>query len=332
MKLKQQIVFTRPVSVFLLSLICTILWGSAFPSIKLSYNYFQILSTDTYSKLLLAGLRFFFAGMITLIICFIQSKKILLPNRRNIKSIFMISLIQTFLEYYFFYIAMSHTTGVKGSIINASASFFVVILSHFFYRDDKITPMKSLGCILGFCGIVLVSLNGSATLDFSFTVSGDGMMLLAAFSFAVGSLIGKNVSQTSDPMMVTGYQLSIGGIFLILSGFIPGGRLDHITPAGVFMLVYMTLVSAIAFTLWTILLKYNPMSRIAVYNFLTPVFGALLSAIFLGDSLLNITNLSALILVCLGIYFVNGIKKGFFAPRIRSHIIRWEDHPDPRKR
>lgn len=77
------------------------------------------------------------------------------------------------------------------------------------------------------------------------------------------------------------------------------------------LLMYLGVLSAVAYTLWGVLLKYNPVSRVTVFGFMNPVFGVILSAIFLGESgqALTWNTLAALVLVCLGIYVVNREKK-----------------------
>ncbi|MDF2514559.1 MAG: hypothetical protein K0S04_4425 [Herbinix sp.] len=297
--------FTRPINIILLSILCTVLWGSAFPSIKIGYQLFALANDDISGKLVFAGIRFFFAGIITLLISLIQNKQFPCLHSSDVKGMLLVSLFQTILEYIFFYIGLSQITGVKGSILTASSSFFVVLLAHFVYKNDKLNKSKFFGCSIGFAGIVLINLNGISSADLGFSLSGDGFMLLSALCFAIGSLISKNICQTADATVVTGYQLGIGGLVLMLLGFLTGGKLSHITLTGVLLLAYMSLLSAIAFTVWTVLSKYNRISQIAVYNFLTPVFGALLSALFLGDLLFTWNNLLALILVCIGIYIVN---------------------------
>ena len=78
-------------------------------------------------------------------------------------------------------------------------------------------------------------------------------------------------------------------------------------PLAPLMLLYLGCISAVAYSLWGILLKYNPVSRVTVFSFMTPVFGVLLSA-----ALLRETNTphgavcaAALVLVCIGICLVN---------------------------
>ena len=74
-------------------------------------------------------------------------------------------------------------------------------------------------------------------------------------------------------------------------------------------MLYMALLSSVAFTLWTTLLKHNRVGKISVYNFLVPVFGTILSALFLGESIWSWQNILALVLVCAGIYIVNRKKE-----------------------
>jgi drug/metabolite transporter (DMT)-like permease len=66
--------------------------------------------------------------------------------------------------------------------------------------------------------------------------------------------------------------------------------------------------SSIAYTLWSVLLKYNRVGMVSVFNFLVPIFGAILSAIFLGETFLEWKNFVALALVCSGICLVTRSK------------------------
>ena len=109
------------------------------------------------------------------------------------------------------------------------------------------------------------------------------------------------------PVTLCGWQLILGAVLLIGVGFLFGGRISilEVPVTGWLLLLYLAFLSAAAFSLWTVLLKYNPMGRVTVFNFLIPVFGSLLSVIFLKDSLWNVNTLFALLLVCAGIYLVN---------------------------
>ena len=98
---------------------------------------------------------------------------------------------------------------------------------------------------------------------------------------------------------------------MVLCGFAAGGRVSGFTASSFGLLFYMACISAVAYTLWGILLKYNPISRVAVFGFMNPVFGVILSAWLLGEKeqAAGIKSVIALILVCIGIFVVNYKKE-----------------------
>lgn len=290
--------------IILLALFCTVLWGTAYPAVKIGYELFAIDSANDFGKLLFAGLRFTLAGLMTLAVSVILQKKLVIPQRQHWRGIALLGLVQTTGQYIFFYLGLSNTTGVKGSILYALATFFVVIFAHFLFPDDKMNLQKILGCCIGFVGVLLITFDGTG-LGGGFTFTGEGFIMLSTLSSALGALISRGVAQGQDPVVVTGYQLTGGGLILIFIGLIGHGHFDSITAPGILLLLYMAFLSAAAFTVWTMLLKYNPASKIAVYNFLIPIFGTTFSVMFLNESIFNLRSLLALILACAGIYIVN---------------------------
>ena len=290
--------------IILLALFCTVLWGTAYPAVKIGYELFAIDSANDFGKLLFAGVRFTRAGLMTLAVSGILQKKLVIPQRQHWRGIALLGLVQTTGQYIFFYLGLSNTTGVKGSILYALATFFVVIFAHFLFPDDKMNLQKILGCCIGFVGVLLITFDGTG-LGGGFAFTGEGFIMLSTLSSALGALISRGVAQGQDPVVVTGYQLTGGGLILIFIGLIGHGHFDSITAPGILLLLYMAFLSAAAFTVWTMLLKYNPASKIAVYNFLIPIFGTTFSVMFLNESIFNPRSLLALILACAGIYIVN---------------------------
>lgn len=299
----QSAFFSRPLVVVILATFCCLLWGSAYPAIKGGYALLQIPQDDLGGKMLFAGWRFLFAGLLLLVLAWATGRRAGVRSVRDVGALFTLGATQTALQYVFFYIGLAHTTGVKSSIMNATGTFFSVLLAHFIYRHERLTHRKVLGCLVGFAGVLVVNVSPElARLDF--TLLGEGFVVIAAFVLAAASIYGKRLSQRMDAVFMTGAQLAIGGALLLLVGLAAGGHLAHWSGAAAALMAYMVLLSAVAFTLWTVLLKYNPVSLIAVFNFLVPIFGAVLSAIFLGESVLEWKNLLALVLVCAGIAMV----------------------------
>lgn len=121
----------------------------------------------------------------------------------------------------------------------------------------------------------------------------------------------KRYSKTENPVLLSGYQFVLGGIIMSVCGFLMGGKVTGFHAASTAMLIYLALISAVAYSLWGILLKYNPISRVAVFGFMNPVFGVILSALLLNGEkqTLGIKSVIALVFVCAGIYIVNREKK-----------------------
>ncbi len=298
--------FSRPRTVFLLASLCCLLWGSAYPAIKTGYALLSIARDDVASQLVFAGYRFVGAGLMLLLVSALTHKPVLATGRAHAGTLLRLGVLQTTLQYVFFYISLAHTTGVKASILNAVGVFFSVLLAHFLYHNDRLSWAKVAGCALGFGGVLVVNLGGTngATFTFEFTLLGEGFVVLAALVLSAASLYGKRVSQGMDSVVMTGYQLAVGGAVLFLMGWLWGGKLGGFTWQTTLLLAYLAALSATAFSLWSILLKFNRVSRVTVFNFLIPVFGAGLSALFLGETLLEWKYLAALFLVCLGIWWV----------------------------
>ena len=292
--------------VCLLALVCCFLWGSAFPCVKIGYQLFSIAQSDTASQILFAGFRFFLAGWLTIAIGSVASRKLLFPGKTSWGMVSALALAQTVVQYLFFYISLANTSGVKGSIIMASSTFFAIFISSLLCHYEPLGRGKLLGCLLGFAGVVVINLAGGelgSTLKFT----GEGFMLISTISNAASVVLMKGYSRRENPVTLSGWQFVLGGGLMIAVGFAMGGRLTVQSPWSLVLLLYMAMISAVAYSLWGILLKYNPVGRVTVYGFMTPVFGVVLSAVLLGEQnqAFTLSGLCALVLVCLGIWSVN---------------------------
>ena len=305
---KNKSLLEKPTMVVIVAVLCCLLWGSAFPCIKLGYQLFDIPSGDSSSQILFAGIRFTLAGILVILAGSMMQGKLLKPSKTAIPKVLKLCMFQTVLQYIFFYIGLAHITGVKGSIVNAVNVFFTILVSCLLFRLEKLDRQKLVGCIIGFAGVIIVNLGGE--FDMSFTFLGDGFLMISAFAYALSSVLIKIYGKDENPVMLSGYQFAAGGLIMILAGLVMGGRLNAVTFQGMLLLLYMAFISAGAYTLWSLLLKYNPVSKVAVFGFCTPIFGVILSAVILGESTsFQLKTLIALMFVCVGIIIVNYKKK-----------------------
>ncbi|MDB5421062.1 MAG: family transporter [Brevundimonas sp.] len=304
MRANEHNLYQSRLGVFALATLCCLLWGSAYPAIKNGYALLAIAPGDIASQVLFAGWRFVLAGIILLAAAAAMRKPVFSLDARGTRQVALLGFTQTAVQYVFFYVGLAHASGVKSSIMNATGVFFSVVLAHFIYANDRLNVRKALGCLIGFLGVVVVNLRGEGQLTFDLTLLGEGFVIIAAFVLAAASIYGKRVSASVDPLVMTGWQLLIGGVVLTVGGMAFGGRMEGLGLKSGGLLLYMALLSSVAFAVWSLLLKYNPVGMIAAFNFLVPVFGVGLSAIFLGESLMHRANLAALVLVSIGIWLV----------------------------
>ena len=291
------------------AMLCCLLWGSAFPLVKIGFSWLNISSEDIPTEILYAGFRFTLAGVIAIIITSLISGKFLRPTMKSLPKVFSLSMFQTILQYLFFYIGLSNTSGVKASVIEAMNVFVALIVSCLIFRMEKFTAAKIIGSIIGFAGVVIINVS-KGDLAGELTLKGEGFILISTVAYAFSSVLMKHWSNEENPMMMSAWQFLLGGIVMSILGFALGGRISGFDLKSVLLLIYLASLSAIAYSLWASLLKYYPVSRIAVYGFMNPVFGFILSAFLLGESeAFGLKSIAALVLVCLGIYIVNYTKK-----------------------
>ena len=292
----------NPIVICVLALLCCALWGSAFPCIKIGYEWMEIEGIGR--QILFAGYRFFLSGVLTFVLGCLLERRILRMKRENFGVIFRQGVLQTTIQYVCFYIGLAHTTGAKGSIINASNAFVSIVAAHYMIRSERMTWKKGLGCILGLAGVVLVNLEPGG-FGGGFRFLGEGMVLLCTIAYGVSTVLLKMISDRESPMTITAYQTLIGSVLLIVTGWCLHGEVSVNTWKSSALLFYMALLSTVAFSLWTLLLKYNPVGKVAVYGFTIPIFGVLLSGILLGETIFSVKYLAALLFVSGGVILVN---------------------------
>lgn len=297
-------IFQKKQFVVLFALIAMFAWGCAYPFIKLGMKEWNIANDDAGGKMLFAGVRFTAAGIFTLGIAKWKGQPVFVKGKQNLAMLFLFGLINTALHYYFFYSGLAYCEGGKASIINALSPFLLIILATIIFKE-KVTRKKVLGCLLGFMGIIIVNY-GTSLGGFSF--NGEGMIILNCICSAFGGILTRIVTKRVPAITATGYSLSLGGILLIGTGILTGGRFTGVTIWGILLLLGLITISMVGFILYNQLICYNEISEIAIFNALIPVFGTLMSCILLKENF-GINYLLGLICTSIGILTIH-YKRG----------------------
>ena len=289
----------------ILAIICAVGWSMAYPLIKVGYGIFEISADDLGGKLLFAGVRFLFAGLLVSAFCVCRKTKLDLKVRKDISWLLLLALVNTALHYMFAYIGLSNNTSGRSTILDSMSGFFLIFLSTVFFADDKLNKRKVIGCVMGFAGIVLINVEPGGNFFENITFGGDGMILLNALCGAFGGVITRVVSKKMNIMSATGYSMAIGGALLVLAGLCIGtSGAWNLQIGGIVVLTALVLISAVCFAIYNELLAVYPISEIAIYNALIPVLGVMFAALFLNEPL-KWQYFVAVLLVAAGICIVN---------------------------
>lgn len=299
--------FQRPVWVVVFALTAAMAWGWAYPLIKLGFGAFGITQAMTGSKMLFAGVRFALSGLIILALGGVSGKSFKVKSRWGWPYLITFALLNTTLHYAFFYIGLSHSAGARAAILNSLGTFVLVLLACVFFKSDILSSRKVLGCVIGFAGILALNI-GEGDSSGRLSLMGDGMIILNALCSAVAGLMTRGVSRRVDIFVGTGYSLAIGGVLLILPGLYLGGSLPHVTSQGLTILALLIAISTLGFALYNKLLSCNPVGKVAIFNSLIPIVGALSSCLCLGEPFYWKYLLAAL-LATAGIYLINRGKR-----------------------
>ncbi|UHA75864.1 DMT family transporter [Paenibacillus sp. 481] len=319
--MKAQQWFTHPVGMAVSATLATLLWGSAMPAIKIGYEALGIGSAAIYEQWVFAGYRFTLAGLLLVLFAAVVDRSSnaidatggaaksgrslsIWALRGNIGwRVTRLAAVQTFLQYIFFYIGLSLSTGMKGAIITGATSLFQMVIARMIDRSETFTPAKTFGLTLGFAGVAIVTLNqGGLTMSLNI---GDLCLLVSALFGACGNVLARHEARQLPVLWLTGRQMLLGGIGLTVIGAWKAGIAPFQWDAATIgLLTYLAFLSAAGFSLWNLVMKYNRVSTVSMFLFLIPVFGVLLSA-WLLDEVWNVWTFVALFLVVAGIVVVN---------------------------
>ena len=280
----------------LYALIVMLLWGTLFPSVKLGYGAYNIVTSG--DILFFAGVRFTICGALICLYAFITDKDSYKAVKNALVPVLVSGLFAIILHYSFTYSALKLTDSSKTAILKQVGVLFYVCFSFMFFKDDKFTVKKLIGVLLGFVGIVAINTN---TDGISFNI-GDALIIAASFCTVFSNIISKKVFKTVKPITSTGISQLFGGIVLLIIGNHLGGGMDFAFNKYSFVMIYICFASIISYCMWFTVVKNGELSKLFIIKFAEPVFACVSGAMILGENIFNVQYLLAFLLIATGIY------------------------------
>jgi drug/metabolite transporter (DMT)-like permease len=214
-------------------------------------------------------------------------------------------------EFALIYVGLEYTSASRTYILLYVAPFFVAIGAHFFLKGDRLNTWKFIGLIFAFVGIVVLFIKNIGPFSLG-TIPGDLMALGAGFLWGVTTVyVKKYVSHQVQPLQTLFYQVFFSApLLLILSMALEVPVLSGITLTGWLSMFFQCIIIAfLSYLVWFEMIHRYPVSLLHAFSFFTPVFGVFLSGALILGEIISPSLVIALILVCLGMIFVNRAPK-----------------------
>ncbi len=265
-----------------------IIWGSTYLAIRIGVSDFP--------PALFAGIRFLVAGALVLLYAYSRGYKfpenITDVRRQAIVGLFLLlggNGLVVWAEQWVF-------SGVTALIL-AIVPLFNAILEWFLPNGPRMRLTGWFGLFLGFIGVGLLVLTGSDTNIID--ILGGILLLLASFSWSMGSVYSKTFKASGTMVANIGIQMLAGGIGLTIVGLILGeaGRI-HLTSKGLGALAYLIVFGSIlGYSSYIYLLQKWPASKAGTYAYVNPIVGVFLGAVILGEPVSPYVFISAIIIL-----------------------------------
>lgn len=261
----------------ILAIISCLLWSTAFAGVKIGLEYATPLQ--------FAGTRFFIAGLLVFPLAYSFNPGYFRIVRSNLKLIMLFAFLQTFLQYTMFYTGINMIPAAVAAIIIGSQPLFIAMVANFLMPGERMTLARTLVILVGIVGVALVSF-GDDPQSATGHIALAGILLMLGINLLSGFsnvLVAKEKAMI-PPLVISSSSMVFGGaaLFLVSLPF-EGFNFQPKPPIYFISLAWLSLLSALAISIWIILLKRPgiKVSDLNLWKFLIPLFGALFSWILL---------------------------------------------------
>jgi drug/metabolite transporter (DMT)-like permease len=212
-----------------------------------------------------------------------------------------------------------HIDSALAAILTGTTPLFTMILAHFFTSDDRLTPAKIVGMLIGFGGLIL--LVAPALLD-GLQASTWGLLaaLLAAVSYGVGIVYARQNLRGLPPLVVPTAQLLLAALYLLPLAWVVERPYTLPLPSWPTLAAVLALAvvsTALAFVLYYRIMEKASATSLSMIAYLVPIVGTILGVVLLDEQLGGLAYLGCT-LILLGIMAVNNVFQWGHGRRLHS--------------
>lgn len=270
------------------------LFGANPVALKISLTGIGVFTT--------AALRFSIAAVVLTLWAGATGKPLAITRRQLGQMTYLAMLF--FVQISVFYVGQNKTTASHGVLIGNFLPFVVMIMAHYLLPDDRITPNKVIGLILGFFGVFLLFMDSlNMTAD---ALTGDLLLFFAVLVWGCNAIYVKRIISDYHPVQITIYPMILSTPFYFLAGYVfDGGMIRELSTPVIQGLFYQSIVTAsFGFVMWNTLIQKYGATALHSFVFLMPVSGVALGVVILGEPLTP-NLLASIFLVATGLVVIN---------------------------
>ena len=278
---------------YLLLVLLALIWASAFFNIK--------IATYSFGPITIAFLRVFFGSMPVLLLCYYKDIKIEAFSK-DWYWFAIIGFINLVAPFFLIAYGVKSVQSNLAAILMSTTPLSSTVLGHFYTKNEKFNFIKTFGILIGFSGILYL-FSDNLLIDENNFLSAL-LILLGSTCYVIGGVLTLKISKKKNEN-VTG-SILIWAVIILIPFVVLIEQPWNIIPRidSIISVIYLGLVSTgIAWLLRFRILVKNGLIFQSQVSYLIPIFGTILSYIFLKE-MITIKVFVSLIAVSLGIYFV----------------------------
>jgi drug/metabolite transporter (DMT)-like permease len=282
-----------PASLVWLALgIVYVVWGSTYLAIR--------VAVETMPPLLMGAARFITAGLLLYAIArFRGGPSVRSLTRAQVGACWLIGSLLVAGGNGVVNVAEQYIPSSLAALVISSVPLWVVLMRRF--TGERIPLLTLASVAVGFCGVALLLLPGGAT-DSGKPI-GFFLVVVAAFSWALGSFTSSRMPLPKNALLSTSVQMACGGVTMLVAGLALGEAADvhpdRFSTDSLLAFAYLIFVgSLIAYTAYVWLLQHAPISKVATYAYVNPVIAIFLGWSILSEKVTATTLAGAAVIVC----------------------------------
>jgi drug/metabolite transporter (DMT)-like permease len=278
-------------------------WGSTFLAIRIGVHEVP--------PLLLAGMRFFAAGIV--LYAWMRATGTASPTRREWLSVTLLAVLIFLVDYGLVFWAEQRVPSGITAVMLATIPAFTALAEIIILRTQRLTFRLGIAIVVGLAGVAVLVSRSVGFGDAPIARSGAIALVVGAISWSLASVLSRKLRLPESKVMSSGAQMLVGGILLLLAaaifGEFHGFHVREVSAGAWLALVYLIVAgSIIAFTAYVWLIHHESPTKVGTYAYVNPVIAVVLGY-FLGGEALGARTVLGTFLVLVSVVVITTTPK-----------------------